>query len=155
MVDGVEIVDWTFDPALLEYVKEFHKGQGRVERIVDEHPVRLAFQKRAEEEFTKRGIGYNYVKTYLSVQKPVEGPGYDVGYPHIHVPLTGTTLIHYLDPGDVPAPLHILDAEDGNVIMEFFPEPGKTVFIRHDVWHGVLKNQGTKPRIQIIASAIP
>lgn len=153
-MDGVEITQWDFDPALLEYVKTYHMGQGRVERIVDENPLRVAFEQKAKDEFTNRGIAFDYVKTYLSVQKPVKGAGYDLGYPHQHVPLTGTTLIHYLDPGDVPAPLHILDAFDGNVLMEFIPEPGKTVFIRHDIWHGVLKNQGTKPRIQIIASAI-
>jgi len=150
----IEIVDWGFDPSWLEYVLKFHPGGGRVMRTADDEPVRLAFLKRAEESFKERNIPFNYVKTFVSIQKPVEGSGYDLGFPHQHSPLSGTSLVHYLDPGDVPSPLHILDDQYGKVIFEFYPEPGKTVFLPHHLWHGVPKNNGTTNRIQLIASAV-
>jgi len=150
----LEIEDWGYDPSWLEYVNNFHPGGGRVMRMDDDHPARLAFEQRSMDAFTARNIPFSYIKTYVSIQKPAEGGGYDPGYPHQHVPLSGTSLIHYLDPGDKPAPLHVLDGEEGEVIFEYVPEVGKTVFMPHHIWHGVPKNQGTTNRVQMIASAI-
>ena len=150
----LDIEDWGYNPAWLEYVLDAHPRNGRVSRTDDDHPARLEFKERARQAFDEKEISYSYIKTYVSIQSPSEGGGYDPGYPHQHSPLSGTSLIHYLQPGDVPAPLHVLDDEKGSVIFEYFPERGMTVFMPHHLWHGVLKNHGKEDRIQIIASAI-
>ena len=149
----LETEEWGFDPAWLEYVKRFHPGGGRVMRVNDDEPERVAFEQRSAQAFTERNIPFSYIKTYVSIQKPQEGGGYDPGYPHQHSPLSGTTLVHYLDPSDVPTPLHIMDDEK-NVIEEIIPKVGMTVYIPHHIWHGVPKHKGSTPRIQLIASAI-
>lgn len=143
---------WGYDPAWLEYVKQAWSGTGRVELVKDDSSCRLEFLEAAEKAFTRNKIPYSYVKTYLSIQVPAEGEGYDEGFPHIHYPLHGTTLIHYLQPGDIPSPLHIFDGDE--VVEEIFPEPGLTVFVPHNIYHGVPKNKGTTDRIQLIASAV-
>lgn len=95
---------------------------------------------------------FSYVKTWVSVQLPEEGDGYASGYPHTHEPPHAWTLVHYLQPGDVPAPLDIFDA--GQIVETIYPEPGLTVMFRNDVLHGARKNKGTTARVQLIATAI-
>lgn len=143
---------WQFDPSWLEYVKSTWAGVGRVELVHDDSAERLAFLAKSAESFDKHGIKYSQIKTYLSVQQPSIGDGYDEGFPHIHHPLSGTSLIHYLQPGDKPAPLHIFD--ECEVVEEIYPEKGLSVLVPHHIYHGVLRNQGTIDRIQLIASAI-
>ena len=143
---------WAFNPDWLAYVKQSWKGNGRVEEIHHHSPVSLQFKERAERAFSEYGLTFSRVKTYISIQVPKDGTGYDDGYPHIHYPLDAITLVHYLQPGDVPAPLHIFDGE--TVIEEVYPEPGLTVFMPNDLKHGVLKNNGTINRIQLIATAL-
>lgn len=143
---------WAFEPRWLEYVKSAWKGIGRVEEIKEETTESIEFKARAEQAFSGIGIQYIRVKTYLSVQVPRGGDGYDEGYPHIHYPLDATTLVHYMQPGDVPAPLDIF--RDGEVIETVYPIPGLTVFMPNDLMHGVRKNSGTTNRIQLIATAL-
>lgn len=144
---------WDFNPAWLEYVVSSHAGTGRVELVSDDSEARLAFKEAATQAFIRNGFTPKQVKTYLSIQCPEEGSGYAEGFPHIHYPLDGVTLIHYLQPGDNPAPLDIF--EDGNVIETIYPEAGKTVFMPHMTRHGVRKNNGTTNRVQFIASGLP
>ena len=115
-------------------------------------PSLRAFAEKASASFTRLNVPFSHIKTWVSVQVPVDGDGYDEGYPHFHYPLNGTTLVHYLDPGDKPAPLHIFEGDD--VIEEIFPVRGLTVFMPNDLKHGVLKNHGTTDRIQMIATAL-
>ncbi|HEY9817061.1 MAG TPA: hypothetical protein V6D20_14860, partial [Candidatus Obscuribacterales bacterium] len=74
---------WGFNPDWLEYVKQTWKGNGRVEQIKEETPESLAFKDRAAQAFTERGIPFKKIKTWISIQVPVEGKGYDVDYPHV------------------------------------------------------------------------
>jgi len=148
----IEREQWDFHPEWLDYVKRSWEGRGRVEQIKVETSESLAFKARATRAFEDHGIPVKTVKTYLSVQVPKTGDGYDEHYPHIHYPLNATTLVHYLQPGDIPAPLNIL--EDGEVIESIVPEQGLTVFMPNSTWHGVLRNKGTVDRIQLIATAL-
>jgi hypothetical protein len=147
---------WGFNPDWLDYVKRSWipdlQGDGRVQQIKYDSKESQEFKERAAVAFSNYGLTFRTVKTYLSIQIPKQGAGYDDGYPHIHYPLNATTLVHYLQPGDVPAPLHIFD--DEKVIEEFYPEKGWTVFMANDLKHGVLKNNGTIDRIQLIATAL-
>ena len=145
---------WDYHPEWLEYVKKTWEGRGRVEQIKVQTEESLSFREMARSAFIKKGIPCKHVKTYLSVQVPVEGEGYDEQYPHIHYPLNGTTLIHYLQPGDIPAPLDVLESEKGAVVETIYPEEGLTVFMPHTIWHGARKNHGTQNRIQLIATAL-
>lgn len=145
---------WPFRPEWLEYVKRTWEGRGRVEQIVVETTESLEFKEAARAAFERQGVPVRHVKTYLSTQVPAEGDGYDALYPHIHYPLNATTLIHYLQPGDKPAPLDVLESESGPVVETIYPEPGLTVFMPHTTWHGARKNNGTTNRIQLIATAL-
>lgn len=89
------------------------------------------------------------LRTWTNIQHAEEGEGYATGYPHVHHNENGTTLVLYLDPGDKPADLHIFDGED--VVERITPEKGKWVTIPNGVWHGVLKNHGSK-RVAMIAT---
>lgn len=142
---------WIFNPSWLDYVLSTWSGAGRVQLVNDDSPERLEFLAASEEAFKRIGVSFRYVKTYLSIQKPSKGEGYDEGFPHVHYPLNATTLIHYMQPGDVPAPLHIFDGDE--VVETIFPEPGLTVFVPNSTLHGVLRNKGTTDRIQLIATA--
>lgn len=143
---------WEFRQSWLDYVKSSWKGNGRVELVNDDSPERIEFRERAKSAFISIGFPARTVKTYLSVQKPESGDGYAEQYPHVHYPLDGLTLVHYMQPGDLPAPLDIFDGD--NVIETIIPEPGLTVFIPHNVLHGARKNNGTIDRIQLIATAL-
>lgn len=105
----------------------------------------------ARASFTESGLAVVRLRTWVNVQMPCPGEGYDAGYPHIHANTAGTTMVHYLDPGDVPAPLDIFDGEE--VIETIYPEAGKTVYIPNGIKHGVRKNQGDLPRVAFIATA--
>ena len=143
---------WPFRQSWLDYVTRTWQGKGRVEQIKDDSPESIEFKERAFKAFFNQGIDFRYVKAYVSIQVPKDGIGYDEGYPHIHYPLDAITLVHYLQPGDVPAPLHIFDGD--TVIEEVCPEPGLTVFMPNNLKHGVLKNNGTINRTQLIATAL-
>ena len=145
---------WDYHPEWLEYVKRTWEGRGRVEQIKVQTEESLAFRDRAKRAFKERRVIFSHVKTYLSTQVPEKGEGYAELYPHIHYPLTATTLIHYLQPGDIPAPLDVLESETGAVIETIFPEKGLTVFMPHTTWHGARKNHGIENRIQLIATAL-
>lgn len=145
---------WDFHQEWLDYVNRTWEGRGRVEQIKAQTEESVAFRERAREAFESRCIPCGTVKTYLSIQIPAEGDGFESQYPHIHYPLDATTLIHYLQPGDKPAPLHVLESEDGALLEIIIPEPGLTVFMPHTTWHGALKNNGIEDRIQMIATAL-
>jgi len=143
---------WEFRPEWLEYVKLTWNGKGRVNQRKEDSPQRLSFHNKAWESFEALGFPVKQVKTWVAIQMPSRGEGYCDEYPHVHYPLDGLTLVHYLEPGDKPAPLHII--EDGKVVEEIFPQRGLTVFMPNDLMHGVLHNYGEEPRIQMIATAL-
>ena len=144
---------WHFREQWLEYVLKSWDGVDRVKLVDDPSPARLTFRDRAERAFRDAGVPVRFVKTYVSVQVPESGDGYAKDYPHVHYPQDATTLVHYLQPGDVPAELDIF--EGGEVVDTITPERGLTVFIPHTVRHGVRKNHGTTNRVQFIATALP
>lgn len=135
-----------------DYVNRVWAGSGRVEQRKEDSPERLQFERRAREAFESLNFPVKTIKTWVSVQVPSQGDGYCDEYPHVHYPLDGMTLVHYLSPGNRPAPLHII--VDGEVVEEIFPEPGLTVFMPNDLEHGVLHNRGTTNRVQMIATAL-
>ena len=143
---------WTFRPEWLDYVERTWFEGGRVQQVKIDTPESDAFKERAARAFTEQNIPFKHVKTYISIQIPKKGEGYDIGYPHIHYPLDATTLVHYLEPGDVPAPLDIF--EEKEVIETIYPERGLTVFMPNNLWHGVRLNNGTTNRIQLIATEL-
>lgn len=144
--------EWVFRQSWLDYVKSTWRGIGRVELVSDDSRERLEFMEAAKQSFTNLGFPINYVKTYLSVQQPEKGHGYAEQYPHTHEPKDGMTLVHYLQPGDKPAPLDIFNK--GEVIETIYPKAGLTVFMPNDLMHGVRKNKGHENRIQLIATAL-
>ena len=145
---------WEFNQDWLDFVNaSWLPDTGRVQQIKEHNELTTAFMEKARESFKSKGLNHRIIKVWISIQEPNEGDGYEEGYPHIHYPLNGNTLVHYLDPGDKPAPLHIL--VDGEVVEEVYPESGLTVFMPNDLWHGVLKNNGTKNRVQMIATGLP
>lgn len=151
----MKIVDWGFNPEWLKYANEYWPGGARVLRTVDETPQRLSFEAKAAEEFTKMDVPFSLIKTFISVQKPNAGEGWEAGFPHIHTPLNGTSLVHYLQAEKDSAPLHILDGEDGEIVDTIKPSVGKTVIIPNQVYHGVKCHHGKENRIQLVAIAIP
>lgn len=144
--------NWGFNPDWLDYVKANWVDGGRVQQIKIQTDISLSFRERAKKAFDDMNIPTKQIKTWISIQVPKQGEGYDVGYPHIHYPLDGTTLVHYLQPGDVPAPLDIF--EDDEVIETIYPEQGMTVFMPNNLRHGVRLNKGKTNRIQMIATAL-
>lgn len=138
---------------LLDYVEQVWKGLGRVERVEDDSPECRRFMDRAHKAFVEAGFPVKRIRTWVNVQVPSPGEGYDPGYPHVHQDERALTLVHYIDPGDVPAPLDILD--DGRVVETITPETNMTVFIPNGVWHAVHRNNGTRNRVAMIATAYP
>jgi len=143
---------WPHREEWLDFVKRTWVDGGRVQQVKNQIDECLDFKNKAKSSYDSLGIDYKEIKTWVSVQVPKNGKGYDVGYPHIHYPLHGLTLVHYLDPGDKPAQLHIIKNDE--VVEEIYPEKGLTVFMPNCLWHGVLKNNGTRDRVQMIATAI-
>jgi len=143
---------WEFHPEWRDYVLSKWEGRGRVEQVKDDSIA--PFRERAKRAFLERNFPLRQIKTWINVMVPKGGDGYDEGYPHVHYPLTGLTLVHYLDTGDKPAPLHILESESGPVSEIIYPENGLTVFMPNDLWHGVLINNGTTKRVAMIATAL-
>jgi hypothetical protein len=139
---------------LLDFVLGRWTGAGRVEQIEsDDSPEHLKFMERAWRAFEDARFPIRRLRTWVNVQIPREGPGYDPGYPHVHQRNDALTLVHYIDPGDVPAPLDILDGE--TVVETIYPEANLTVFIPNGIWHAVRKNNGTRNRVAMIATAYP
>lgn len=134
-----------------EYILSKWRGDGRVEELTDSDPTLDAIRERATRAFVARGIRCKRLRTWANVMLPTTGVGYDAGYPHVHQNTRATTLVHYLDPGDVPCPLHIFDGDA--VIESIEPQVGQTVYMPNGVKHGVLKNTGTRPRVAVIATA--
>lgn len=138
---------------LLQYVTDVWKGSGRVEKVNGDSPELLRFRARAHQAFVDAGFPVARIRTWVNVQIPREGDGYDPGYPHVHQNAQALTLIHYIDPGDKPAPL---DVFEGDAIVEtIYPEENLTVFVPNGVVHGVRKNNGTRNRVAMIATAYP
>lgn len=131
------------------YVMRVWRGDGRVEEVKGDAPERIAFEKRAREALENRGIKVKRMRTWVNVMVPKTTIGYDDGYPHEHANTDGMTLVHYLEPGDKPAPLDIFD---GDEITQIFPERGMTVFMPNGLRHGVHRNNGTTNRIAFLAT---
>lgn len=136
---------------LLPYVERVWQGIGRVERVEDDSAERLRFIERAHKAFVGVGFPVSRIRTWVNVQVPLAGDGYDPGYPHVHQDERALTLVHYIDPGDCPAPLDIL----GEVTETITPIANLTVFIPNGIWHAVHRNRGTRNRVAMIATAYP
>lgn len=144
----------TWEPlGLLPYVERVWHGVSGVQRVEDESPERKRFIDRAWQAFEEAGFPIRRLRTWINVQVPLVGQGYDPGYPHVHQRDDALTLVHYIDPGDVPALLDILDG--GRVTETVTPEANLTVFIPNGIWHAVHKNNGTRNRVGMIATAYP
>ena len=144
---------WKFNKKWLDYVLENWKpNTGRVQQVKEFDEISTEFMEKARSAFKKKGLFHKTIKVWISVQEPNDGEGYEQGYPHVHYPLYANTLVHYLDTGDVDTKLHIFDGD--KVIEEVTPKKGMTVFMANDLKHGVLKNKGTKNRIQMIATGL-
>lgn len=150
---------WEFNQSWLDYINEkWIPALDRVQKDKTNSPIITEFRDRSRQAFEDRGIPARVVWTYISIQIPKDSApksfkdGYDNQYPHTHAPTDATTLVHYLQPGDKPAPLDIF--EDGEVVETIYPERGLTVFMPNSVSHGVRLNRGTTNRIQLIATAI-
>lgn len=139
---------WEYNPDWRQYVLDRWKGQGRVEQIKDDSLE--DFKEAARQAFVRQGFPVKRVKTWINCMIPDSGDGYDEGYPHIHYPLDGLTLVHYLDSSDTA-----LDIFDGDEVIESItPERGMTVFMPNDLKHGVHKHNGKTKRLALIATAL-
>jgi len=136
---------------LLGYVLNVWRGDGRVEEVKDDTPERKRFAERAWRSFVERDFPVHRVRTWVNVMAPDPGKGWDKGYPHSHADSTALSLIHYIDPGDVPTPLHILEGHD--IVETIYPEDNLTVFMPNGVLHGVYKNNGARNRVAMISTA--
>jgi len=136
---------------LLDYVLKVWRGDGRVEHVTDDSAERKRFHDRAWLAFEAQGFPVHRVRTWVCVMPPEPGPGWAKGYPHVHQDPTALSLIHYVDPGDVPTPLHILEGDE--IVETIVPEENLTVFLPNGVLHGVMRNQGTRKRVAMIATA--
>ena len=148
---------WRLRPEWLRWVRQvWVEGKGRVQQqypAEPDHPDRVAFAERATDAFLARNIPVVNLKTWVSVQVPEDGDGYAHGYPHVHHPLDGVTLVHYLQVTDEPA---MLDIFDGDLVVETIrPAIGLTVFMPNSLRHGVRKQHGRGDRVQLIATALP
>lgn len=129
-------------------------GPGIVQKEGRDDPERRLLVRAATEAFRRNGVRVGRVRTWLNIQKPDYSEGaYPDIYPHVHADTDGTTLVVYLDPGDVPAPLEIL--VDGEIVDTIYPESGRGVIIPNGVWHAVHKNRGTRDRVAAIVTAYP
>lgn len=138
---------------LLDYALRVWRGDGRVEHVTDDSPERLRFHARAWKSFEGRGFPVKRVRTWVNVMLPTPDLGWDVGYPHVHADSTALTLIHYIDPSDVASPLEVFEGDE--IVETIYPEANLTVFVPNGVRHGVRKNNGTRKRVAMIATAYP
>ncbi len=151
-MDKVYKERWELRSEWADFIRDFWKdGAGRVQEVKDDPRV-VPFIEAANASFYRLGVRFLRTRAWVNCQVPVIGDGYDHGFPHIHPQSYAMTAVHYLVPGDKPAPLHIFDGDE--VVEEIYPEPGLTVFMPWDCRHGVLKNQGTENRLTLIAAAI-
>ena len=141
---------WEFKPDWRQYVLERWEGRGRVEQIKDDSLS--DFREAAKQAFIRQGFPVKQVKTWINCMVPEDGEGYSTGYPHVHYPLTGLTLVHYLDTGEGDTTLDIFDGD--KVVERVHPEQGLTVFMPNDLKHGVHRNTGSKKRLALIATAL-
>lgn len=144
---------WRFRPDWLDYVVQNWTGIGRVQQVKGDSEVRLSFLDEATKTLKSLGAPARNVKTYISVQKPSSDDGYAPGYPHTHEPPAGVALVHYLQPGDLPAALDIFDGD--KVVESITPEVGLTVVFANTILHGVKNHRGAQDRIQMIATGTP
>lgn len=107
------------------------------------------FEAAAREGLKRQGFPVKTVTMWINTHQPKKEVGYEKGYPHAHNNNDGLVLIHYLVPGDVPAPLDVLN-DDGSLAEQIFPEPGLTVYMPDHVKHGARINNGTTNRIAFI-----
>jgi hypothetical protein len=111
----------------------------------------LSFESRVMQALTERGLSVRRIRTWINTQIPREGKGYDPGYPHVHNNGDATTVIHYILPGDVPAPLDVFDGDE--IIQTIYPEPGLTVYMPDGIKHGAHRNNGTTNRTCLMVMA--
>lgn len=144
----IKCENWEYNPSWRQYVLDRWEGKGRVEQIKDDSLE--DFRELSRQAFLRQGFPVKQVKTWINCMVPDNGSGYDKGYPHVHYPLNGLTLVHYLDDSDTK-----LDIFDGDkVIEEIKPKRGLTVFMPNDLKHGVHKHNGKTKRLALIATGL-
>lgn len=138
------------------YVLEIWKPNiGRVQQMEGEHPTRLAFWACARSHLASHGFPTARVRTWCNVMHPDEQTGYDKGYPHVHHDTEAVTVVHYLDVGDKPPALDLFSDEGKTISETLVPQTGQAIYIPNGVWHGVHRNNGTRPRVALIATGYP
>jgi hypothetical protein len=105
------------------------------------------FENVAKAALLRQGFPVKTLTSWINTHQPTAGVGYEKGYPHAHKNNDGLVLIHYLLPGDVPAPLDVFEREGGPIEESIYPEPGLTLYMPDGVWHGARKNNGTTNRV--------
>lgn len=105
------------------------------------------FEDVAKAALRRQGFPVKNITSWINTHRPTKEVGYEKGYPHAHKNNDGLVLIHYLLAGDVPAPLDVLDGEDGPIVESIYPDPGLTLYMPDGVWHGARKNNGTTNRV--------
>jgi hypothetical protein len=143
---------WPFREDWLSWVKSSWSGSGRVELTYESSPERDSFVQKAGESFSRYGVKFKSIKTYLCVQEYEDGIGYIDGHPHDHQPPNAWTMVHYLQTGGNPAKLDIYD--EGSIAEQILPIPGLTVIFKNTVIHGVHKHKEHTQRIALIATAL-
>jgi hypothetical protein len=144
----VEIEKWGDPPQhWLDFAKANVRDGARVKVCpIDDLPD---FKDRCLTGFEEHGWDVGEIIFYVNTMKPDTKTGFDDGYPHTHNNAGTLAIIHYIQPGDVPAPLEIL--ENGEIVESIYPETGLSVYMPDDVMHGARRNNGTVDRIALIA----
>ena len=146
--------NWGIPPqSWIDYAKRTWTGKDRLEKIYDDASERLEFVELAHRAFEGQGFQVKSMRTWINIEVPVEGGGLSDGYPHTHKNSDGLMLIHFIEPGDKPAPLVIFDG--GEIVQTVYPEAGLTAFVPDGVSHGAMRNNGTTDRIALMALALP
>ena len=104
-----------------------------------------SFEDRAREALKRQGFPVKALTSWINTHLPTTEVGYERGYPHTHKNNDGLVLIHYLLPGDKPAPLDVFEGDE--IVETIYPEPGLTLYMPDGVKHGARKNNGTTNRV--------
>jgi hypothetical protein len=90
-------------------VERWDRQSGIVQKIQEASPQNRLWRQEATRLLIQAGLAPKRVRTWWNIQAPdfSDGPYPDI-YPHKHAIEPGATVILYLYPGDVPAPLEVL-----------------------------------------------
>jgi len=144
---------WQGPEGLIDVVRANHAGNPRSQPI----NFNTWGQCKEVQEFMRYAIGvvsllpgwHGNLHAWVTITPPTSEPGnFEPGYPHDHLAHT-VALIHWLDPGDNPAPLIVEDA-----IVEIPWEHGTIVLDGMDT-HAFMKNRGSRSRVALLVLVEP